>query len=231
MPNGEQERTPSIRQRPQARLGPLSSELHRTERGTAPGPEDLRRESDAERWLTLAEAQIFNGDWTDSDRAKVRLGDYGATWIEERPDLRPRTVELYRWLLRKYIAPHLGGVQLGKLSTSMVREWRTKLLDSGVSATMAAKAYRLLRAVLMTAVVEDKILSRNPCQVRGGRHRGHSGAADPHGSSSVRTGRTGRHAAGRQHSQARLGGVPASVPGHGRHDAAPPGHLRDASGR
>ncbi|WP_211342832.1 hypothetical protein [Actinomadura pelletieri] len=69
--------------------------------------------------------------------------------------------------MRKHIAPHLGGVQLGKLSTSMVRDWRSNLLGSGVSETMAAKAYRLLRAVLMTAVTEDKILSRNPCQIRG----------------------------------------------------------------
>jgi integrase len=81
--------------------------------------------------------------------------------------LRPRTVELYRWLLAKHITPHLGTVQLGKLSTSMIRSWRTKLLDSGVSESVTAKAYRLLRAVLMTAVVEDKILTRNPCQVRG----------------------------------------------------------------
>ena len=32
---------------------------------------------------------------------------------------------------------------------------------------MTAKAYRLLQAVLMTAVQEDKIIPRNPCQVRG----------------------------------------------------------------
>ena len=32
---------------------------------------------------------------------------------------------------------------------------------------MAAKAYRLLRAVLNTAVDEDRILARNPCRVRG----------------------------------------------------------------
>lgn len=30
-----------------------------------------------------------------------------------------------------------------------------------------AKAYRLLRAVLMTAVEEDEILPRNPCRIRG----------------------------------------------------------------
>jgi integrase len=37
---------------------------------------------------------------------------------------------------------------------------------SGAAST-AAKAYRLLRAVLMTAVEEDKILPRNPCRIRG----------------------------------------------------------------
>lgn len=44
---------------------------------------------------------------------------------------------------------------------------RSTLLDQGVSATTAAKAYRLLRAVLMTAVDEDKILFSNPCRIRG----------------------------------------------------------------
>jgi hypothetical protein len=72
-----------------------------------------------------------------------------------------------RWLLKKHIVPYLGGVALGKLSTPMIRDWRTTLLDSGVSVSMTAKAYRLLRAVLTTAVEEDKILSRNPCRVRG----------------------------------------------------------------
>jgi hypothetical protein len=35
------------------------------------------------------------------------------------------------------------------------------------SVSMAAKAYRLLRSILATAVEEDKILARNPCRVRG----------------------------------------------------------------
>ena len=63
--------------------------------------------------------------------------------------------------------PHLGGVQVGKLSTPMIREWRATLLANGVSVSTAAKAYRFLRAVLMTAAEEDKILPRNPCRIRG----------------------------------------------------------------
>ncbi|MEV0324889.1 site-specific integrase [Micromonospora echinospora] len=49
----------------------------------------------------------------------------------------------------------------------MVRDWRAQLLGNGVSVSMAAKAYRLLRAVLMTAVKEDEILTRNPCRIPG----------------------------------------------------------------
>lgn len=130
-------------------------------------PKTFANKTDADRFLTLTEAQMLNGDWTDPERAKIKLGDYAAKWIKQRPGLRPRTVELYAWLLKRYIAPHLGGVPLGKVSTAMIREWRSTLLDAGVSATMTAKAYRLLRAVLMTAVDEDKILTRNPCRVRG----------------------------------------------------------------
>jgi len=97
----------------------------------------------------------------------VKLAEYAATWIAQRPGLRVRTVDLYNWLLAKHIAPYLGGVPIGKLSTPMIRKWRADLLGNGVSASMAAKAYRLLRAIMTTAVEEDKILPRNPCRVRG----------------------------------------------------------------
>jgi len=90
-----------------------------------------------------------------------------ATWITERPKLRPRSADNYRWLLKRHIVPHLGGVPLGELSTAMIRQWRAGLLAEGVSVSTAAKAYRLLRAVLMTAVEEDRILLRNPCRIRG----------------------------------------------------------------
>jgi integrase len=131
------------------------------------GTETYARKSDAERALVLIEAQIASGEWTDPDRGKVKLADYAAAWITQRPKLRPRTIDLYRWLLKKHIAPYLGAVPTGKVSAAMVREWRAELLTNGVSVSMAAKAYRLLRAVLMTAVEEDKILTRNPCRMRG----------------------------------------------------------------
>jgi integrase len=131
------------------------------------GPETYARSGDARRALTLIEAEMLAGEWADPKRGKVRLADYAARWIAQRPGLRPRTVDLYSWLLDRYVVPQLGAVPLGKLSTPMIREWRAGLLGDGVSVSMAAKSYRLLRAVLATAVEEDKILARNPCRIRG----------------------------------------------------------------
>jgi len=130
-------------------------------------PGTFERKSDAERALVLIEAQMGASNWTDPARGKVKLAAYAATWIAQRPGLRPRSADNYRWLLKKHVTPHLGGVPVGKLSTPMIREWRATLLAQGVSVTTAAKAYRFLRAVLMTAVDEDKILPHNPCRIRG----------------------------------------------------------------
>ena len=111
---------------------------------------------------------MMAGEWTDPERGKVKLGDYAATWIAERPGLRVRTVDLYTWhLSQAHCALSGRRSPIGKLSTPMIRKWRADLLGNGVSVSMAAKAYRLLRAVLTTAVEEDKILPRNPCRVRG----------------------------------------------------------------
>ncbi len=130
-------------------------------------PDTFERRAGAERFLIFVEAQLGSGDWASPAQAKIRLGDYALTWITQRPGLRPRTMDLYRWLLAKHIEPHLGRVPVGKISTQLVREWRATLLADGVSPTVAAKAYRLLRVILMTAVEEDKIIARNPCRIRG----------------------------------------------------------------
>jgi integrase len=69
-------------------------------------------------------------------------------------------------LLRRHIAPHIGNMPLGKIDTPVIRDWRARLLHQGTSVSEAAKAYRFLRAVLMTAA-DDRIIQRNPCRVRG----------------------------------------------------------------
>ena len=68
---------------------------------------------------------------------------------------------------RKHIAPLLGGRRLADFddNPALIRSWRSALLVSEVSASSTANAYRLLRAVLATAV-DDDLIRRNPCRLR-----------------------------------------------------------------
>lgn len=130
-------------------------------------PETFARKGDASRMLAVLEGQLAHGTWTDPERARINLADYAQAWITQRPGLRPRTVEIYRGSLKRHIVPYLGGVPLGKIDSAMIREWRAQILGKGTSVSEAAKAYRFLRAVFMTAV-DDLIIPRNPCRIRGG---------------------------------------------------------------
>jgi integrase len=86
--------------------------------------------------------------------------------LEERANLRPKTIRLYRYLLRCHIQPHFVSKTVAEIKDAHVRSWRKKLLDSGVSTVTTAKAYRLLKAILNTAV-DDGIIRRNPCRIKG----------------------------------------------------------------
>jgi integrase len=138
------------------------------------GPDGLMRsadttfptKTDAEVWLIRKEAEILDGDWINPEAGKVLLCDYGAAWIEERPNLRPKTIALYRYLLRRHITPHFKSKTVAEIKEARIRRWRKDLLDSGVSAVTTAKAYRLLKAIFGTAV-DDGIIRRNPCRIKG----------------------------------------------------------------
>jgi integrase-like protein len=79
----------------------------------------------------MKEAEIRRGDWLNPDAGTVLIEDYGAAWIEERPGLRPKTVTLYKYLLRAHIVPYFQTVTVAAITLASVRRWRKKLLDAG----------------------------------------------------------------------------------------------------
>jgi integrase len=109
-------------------------------------------------------ADIGRGVWVDPQKGRITLEEYSTRWIDQRTDLRPRTEDDYRDIIRVHIAPKLGDEQLCKLTPGDVRSWYATL--SAKVPGRARKAYRLLRAILNTAVA-DEIIVRNPCRVRG----------------------------------------------------------------
>lgn len=127
--------------------------------------------ADAEQALAKAVADQSRGRWIRPDAGSVLLGDYARRWVGSRlgcnsAPLRPRVRELYEGQLRLHILPSLGRVPLGRLRPATIRTWYAALVERGPGPSTAAKCYRLLRAILNTAV-EDGLLATNPCSIRG----------------------------------------------------------------
>jgi integrase len=131
-----------------------------------PAPNTFRTKTEAMGWLTKKEAELLVGDWTDPTAGAIEFGVFADTWISERPNLRPNTVNIYRYLLRRHLLPTFGTSAVSEITDAQVRRWRKDRLDAGVSEVTSAKAYRLLKAVLNTAL-EDGMIRRNPCRLRG----------------------------------------------------------------
>ena len=138
------------------------------------GPRPFDSKMLAEGWLArereLVQLSAYNGArWVSpverSARAAVRgetVESYAKRWIANR-NLKPRTRKLYVDLLAKHIAPSLGEIGIGSLSSDDVSRWYAKTLTD--KPTSRAHAYGLLHAICASAV-EDGLLIKNPCQIK-----------------------------------------------------------------
>lgn len=131
------------------------------------GPTTFRTKRDALAYLAATQAAIERGSWVNPHSGHASLNEYSKTWLAERPSLRPRTQELYASLLRRHILPVLGETELAKIAPGRVRSWHSKLVAADhPGPSTVAKAYRLLHAILQTAV-QDELIPKNPCVLKG----------------------------------------------------------------
>ncbi|MFG3010093.1 tyrosine-type recombinase/integrase [Streptomyces cinerochromogenes] len=127
-------------------------------------PETFDSKTEAQDWLNLVRADIERNHWRDPDAGAVNFEKYALRWLEER-GLAPTTVDRYSGLLRLHILPTFGGADLDEITPPSVRTWRAERLKA-TGATTVAKSYRLLKAILQTAV-DDDLLRSNPCRIKG----------------------------------------------------------------
>src|SRR5580704_5344759 len=121
--------------------------------------------ADALACLATIESELRRGVWIDPRAGKMTLRVYAEEWLDQRNDLAFRTKELYTYLLESHIIPSLGNATLIGLAPSKIRSWHSNLAREHPST--AAKAYRLLSAILRTAVTDGFLIS-SPCKVAGG---------------------------------------------------------------
>lgn len=124
--------------------------------------------SDADAWLAQQATLVREGRFVNPNMGKITLAEYAQRWLEGRHDLRPRTRELYAYLLRRYVLPPLGTLELSSVQPAIVRRWHQQLTSpAGPGYSTAAKSYRLLRTIMRVAV-DDELIVRSPCVIRGG---------------------------------------------------------------
>lgn len=116
-----------------------------------------------------AETEGFEGVARDPRAGVDVLNDYFDTWLASRlvkgRPLTPATRIGYRRLWTRTIEPTIGKRQLRAIKPQTVRDWHGALVTAK-GQDQAAKAYRLLRAVLATAEADD-VIRANPCKIRG----------------------------------------------------------------
>ena len=100
--------------------GKWQARVHHSDGTRTPlGTFSTKREADQS--LTLATSDQLRGQWIDPRRGQRTFEEYSKLWLEQRP-LRPRTTELYEYLLRLHICPRLGGFELAELTPIIVRQ-------------------------------------------------------------------------------------------------------------
>jgi len=143
-------------------------------------PMTFATKADANAWLATQESDLVRETWKAPRHARVTLGEFGRDWIDQRR-IKPSTRERYRSAWNLHIEPRIGSLMIGDVTPAVVRQWyaelgsdlRTKLLtqrrfqtpDQAGAATQA-HAYRLLKAVMNTAL-EDELIPNNPCRIKG----------------------------------------------------------------
>lgn len=96
----------------------------------------------AHTWLAAERADRARGTWRDPRQGQQTLSDYAHAWLDSRPDLSPRTLDVYRRSLTRWVLPRIGGargVELGSMavadiSPTMVRTWHAAVFTAARSS-------------------------------------------------------------------------------------------------
>jgi integrase len=128
-------------------------------------PKTFTQRADANAFLDATSTTIRRGDWIDPELGRISFGRYVDLWLAQRTDIRPRTREQYGLLIENKLKPAFGQRELAKVTPLHVRSWYADV--AAKTPGSARSAYRLLKAIFNTAILDDLIV-KNPCRVKGG---------------------------------------------------------------
>jgi integrase len=122
------------------------------------------RKEQAEKELTRVLNELDQG--VPLDASKMTLADYLEIWLRDVVSLRnrPRTIDGYKTIVRKYLIPHVGRIQLAKLTAAHIEKMYARILEEGLSPNTAHHVHVCLSKALNDALRKG-IVGRNVCKI------------------------------------------------------------------
>lgn len=120
----------------------------------------FERKTDAQRFLTEVEHSKHSGAYVDAAAGKVTFGALAESWLAAQT-FDVSTHEAVATRLRVHILPTFGELELRQIRPSTVQAWLR-----GRQEAAAPRSVRTMLANLssiLSAAVEDGLISRNPC--------------------------------------------------------------------
>ncbi|MFO7773513.1 MAG: site-specific integrase [Dehalococcoidia bacterium] len=115
---------------------------------------------DAERRLSELLNQLDNGTFIKP--GKVTIAEYLERWLSEyaKPNLSPRGFERYAGIIRRYLIPEMGNMQLIQLKPEHIQKHYAAMQSKGLSAGTVRYHHAVIHKALQTAL-KWGLLSRN----------------------------------------------------------------------
>lgn len=113
-------------------------------------------------WVDRGKVMISLGSWVDPGHELVTFKEYASVWRSTKSSISGKTLGTYDSQLRLHLNPHFGDKPITGISASEIRKWVSKLSEDKVGATTIRQSYRLMRQIMESAFIDERI-SRNPC--------------------------------------------------------------------
>lgn len=121
------------------------------------GPTTFTTKAEANRYLSMVEADLSRGEWTDHRRGRVTIAECAEEWLATTVHLKAKTRVGYESLLRSHVLPAMGDMAVGAVDQADVRTFVADLVGAGVAPGTVRNAFRVLSLVLSSAVAGGAI--------------------------------------------------------------------------
>jgi len=118
----------------------------------------LPRKTDAERHLVTVNASLLSGTYVDASAGKITVSGWSAQWLDAQVALKPSTRAGYAGVLRRYVVPKWGHLQLAQVQHAAVAAWVAELSARGLAPSTIRHAHRVLSMILSLAVRDGRLV-------------------------------------------------------------------------